>query len=165
VAHLHEGARVSYIGDGHDGRALGEHGRLLAITGRSGHVKWEDRTITLVDLNDVAALSPSTAAARPPADDDLADSLDVGPVRSFGVRGVYEVDGTSGVLSALASTGQLTGFASIAEDTRLFAEGRVRQDPELSRAAAQLDPEEADELIAMATAVLLRDAFGALDGD
>jgi hypothetical protein len=165
VAHLHEGSRVSYIGDGHDGRALGEHGRLLAITGRSGHVKWEDRTITLVDLVDVAPLSSTAAAARPPADDDLADSLDVGPVQAFGVRGVYETEGTPGVLNVLASTGQLTGFASIAEDTRLFAEGQVRQDPELSRVAAQLDPEEADELISTATAVLLRDAFGVLDGD
>lgn len=163
-----EGSHVSYVGDGRSGRALGERGQVLAITGRSGHVKWADRSITLEDLDDLALLRAGFGAARATAafepDDELADSLEVGPIQAAGMRGVYEAEGGAGVLSALASTGQLAGFASIAEEARLFAEARVRQDPDLARVAAQLDPEEADELVSLATAGLLRDAFGGVDG-
>lgn len=166
---LREGSHVSCVGDGRNGRALGERGQILAITGRSAHVKWADRSITLEDLDDLALLRSGFGAARATAavvepDDDLADSLDVGPIQAAGMRGVYEAEGGFGVLSALASTGQLSGFASIAEETRLFAEARVRQDPDLARVAAQLDPEEADELVSLATASLLRDVFGTVDG-
>lgn len=163
---LREGSRVSYVGDGDDGRALGERGQILAITGRSGHVKWADSTITLVDLEDVAPLSSITGAARAvTATDDLADSLDVGPIQAIGMRGLFETVGCNGVLSELTATGQLTGFPTIAEEARLYAEGRVRQDPDLSRVIAQLDPEEGDELISVATLVLLRTAFGVPDVD
>lgn len=165
---LREGSHVSYVGDGRNGRALGERGQILAITGRSGHVKWIDRSITLEELGNLALLRSGFGAARVAVaiepDDELADSLEVGPIQVAGMRGVYEAEGGEGVLSALASTGQLSGFTSIAEEARLFAEARVRQDPDLARVAAQLDPEEADELVSLATATLLRDAFGGVDG-
>jgi hypothetical protein len=163
---LREGSRVSYVGDGSDGRSLGERGQILAINGRSGHVKWADSSITLVDLEfDVAPLASTTGAVRAPARDELDDSLDVGPIHAVGMAGVYEREGGAGVLNALAGTGQLSSFASIAEEARFFVEQRVRQDPDFCRVTAQLDPDEADELISLASHVLLRDAFGVPGGD
>jgi hypothetical protein len=55
-------------------------GRLLAITGSSGHVKWdtghEAGKITLTDLNDLVTTGPAPVA-RTAVLDDWADSLDV----------------------------------------------------------------------------------------
>lgn len=165
VSNHHEGMRVSYIGDGSDGRILGERGQILAITGRAAHVKWADSSITLVDLNDLGKLATPTRTAAVTPVDDLADSLEVGPVVAVGMRGVFEAEGSGGVLRALAATGQLSRFASIAEDVRTFTERQVREDPDVRRVTAQLDPEEGDELVSVATLALLRDAFGTADGD
>lgn len=163
---LREGSRISYIGDGGDGRVLGERGQVLAITGRSGHVKWGDGSITLMDLDDIAPLGVTTAtfAAGMPQD-DLADSLDVGPIQATGVRAVYATQGGQAVLASLAANGQLGGFQAIADDARVYAEALVRQDPGVCLAVAQLDPEEGDELISLATSQLLRSAFGGDGGD
>lgn len=164
-----EGARVSYVGDGSDGRVLGERGQILSITGRCGHVKWADTSITLVALDDVLPVASTTGAVRAapaPVRDDLDDSLDVGPVPHLGMRGVYETEGGVGVLNALASSGQLSSFGAIAEEARTFVEQQIRQDPSFCQVTAQLDPDEADELIALASHVLIRDAFGQVtDGD
>lgn len=156
----HEGQSVSYVGDGRDGRALGERGRVLATSGQSGHVKWGDDTITLVDLRDVAPLSSTMGAARAVVRDELDDSLDVGPIVAPGVRGVFQSEGSTGVLQALAGSGQLASFASIAEQTRIYAEGLLRQDPGLMSAVSHLDDEDADEVITLATLRLLREVAG-----
>lgn len=160
-----EGQAVSYIGDGRDGRVLGERGRVLAVNGRSGHVKWDDHTITLVaDLeSDLAPLRSTTAAARVSVPDELDDSLEVGLPVHTGLRSVLAVEGSTAALNVLAASGQLTSFAAIADSARLHTEAQVRADQSFRRALAGLDEDEVDELVSTAALVLLRDSFGVLD--
>lgn len=160
-----EGSNVSYVGSGESGRDLGERGRILAINGRCGHVKWADHSITLEDLNDLGMVATAVEINTAPRD-ELDDSLEVGSMPVVGVRGLFDTEGSHGVLSALASVGQLSGFAVIAEEARAFVERQVREDPAFRSATAVFDPEESDELISVATSLLLRDAAGvSADGD
>jgi hypothetical protein len=159
---LPDGSSVSYIGDGHDGRALGERGQLLTTSGRTTHVKWADGTISPHDCDDIAPVNARLlreAVTR----DEFADSLEVGPIVATGLRATYETEGEAGVLNALASSGHLGGFQAIAEEIQGFAEQRIRQDGTFREAAAQLDEDEVDGLIRVAALVLLRDAFGTVD--
>lgn len=153
---LPEGSRVSYIGDGSDGLALGARGELLSRTAGAGHVKWDDGKITLTELESLASVSRRVSAPR----DDLADSLDVGPIQAVGLRSVYDTEGGPGALSVMASNGALGGFPAIAEETMTFVAQRIRQDGCFREALAGLDDEESDELVSLAVSVLLRDAFG-----
>lgn len=158
-----DGAQVSYVGDGHDGRALGERGQLLTTAGRIAHVKWGDGAITPHDVEDIAPTRAAHGAARAVVRDELDDSLDVGPVAHVGIRATYEVDGEVGVLNALAGSGQLGAFQMIAEEVASFTEQRIRQSGALHAVAGQLDEDEVDSMTRLAALVLLRDAFGALD--
>lgn len=160
---LPDGATVSYVGDGHDGRVLGERGQLLTTSGRVAHVKWADGAITPHDVEDVAPTSSARGAARLAVRDELEDSLDVGPVAHVGVRLAYEVEGEVGVLNVLASAGQLGAFQAIAEEVQTFTEQRIRQSGALREATSQLDEDEADGVARLAALVLLRDAFGQVD--
>lgn len=153
-----EGARISYVGNGHDGRVLGERGRLLARDHRSGHVRWADSSITLIDLDDIAPVASTFGAARAPDRDELEDSLAVGPIQAVGLRQVLDTEGHAGVLNAMAAAGQLGGLAGIAEDSLSFTAQRIRQEPAFREAVAQLDDDEVDALIQFVAQVLLRDA-------
>jgi hypothetical protein len=152
---LREGSKVSYIGDGRDGRTLGERGTLLVISGAVGHVQWLDGTLTPHYTDDLAPLGRIARIEH----DELADSLDVGPVVHVGVRAVYESEGSAGVLNQLSATGALTGFAEIAEEARTLVASRIRSDPGFRAVVAQLDDDEGEDLVALASHVLLRDAF------
>ena len=154
---LPEGSRVSYVGDGSDGLVLGDRGELLSRTGAAGHVMWSDGHVTLTDLD---FLAPAGRQQRTAVRDELADSLDVGPIQAVGLRAVYDSEGGCGVLSALESTGVLSSFPAIAEEVLSFAAQGVRQDGAVRRALGSLDDEAAEELIALATSTLLRDALG-----
>jgi hypothetical protein len=154
-----EGARISYVGNGNDGRVLGERGRLLARDHRSGHVKWADNSITMVDLEDIAAVASTYGAARAQPRDELDDSLAVGPIQAVGLRQVLDTEGQAGVLNALAAAGQLGGLVGIAEESLSFTAQRIRQEPAFREAVAQLDDDEVDALIQLAAQVLLRDAL------
>lgn len=157
-----EGAAVSYIGAEVD-RTLGERGVLVAISGRHGHVQWADRSITFEDLDDLGMVG-RTATVHEAARDELDDSLEVGTPATAGLRTVFETEGAPGVLTRLASTGQLSTFAQIAEETRGFVQERVRSELDSRQITAQLDPEDADDLITLASDSLLRDAFGGAGG-
>jgi hypothetical protein len=157
VSSLREGMRVSYVGDGRDGRSLGDRGQLLVRQGSKGQVRWADGSITPHFLDDLESTSMARLAAA--ASDGLEDSLDVGPIQATGVRATYDTDGSAGVLNQLAATGGLTSFAEIAEDARAFVAARIRQDPLLREATAALDDDEREDLIHVASHVLLRDAF------
>jgi hypothetical protein len=163
VSGLREGSKVSYIGDGHDGRQLGDHGRLLVRSGRQGHVKWASGEITPHDLEDLAP-APGAHQQRVAAVDPLADSLEVGLPQVVSVRATYEIEGAAGVLNALATTGSLGGFSEIANEVMSLVATRVRSDPGIAPVLAQLDDDEAAELVTTATHALLRDAFGDADG-
>jgi hypothetical protein len=155
---LREGSRVCYVGDGSDGRALGDRGRLLLRSGSSGHVRWDDGTIAPHYLADLEALAWSRQAAAVAAD-GLEDSLEVGPIQTVAVREAYEAEGSAGVLNQLSTTGALGGFAEIAQEARELVVARLRQDPTLGQATAALDDDEREDLILTATYALLRDAF------
>lgn len=158
MSFLREGCRVSYVGDGSDGRTLGDRGQLLVRSGRKGHVKWDDGQVTPHYLDDLAA---SAAQHRQAAviTDGLEDSLEVGPISMTGVRGVYDTEGGVGVLNAMATTGALVAFSEIALEAQQFVAQRIRQDPAFRQVTAQLDDDEAEELFTLASQALLRDAF------
>lgn len=159
---LPDGIRVSYVGDGRDGRTLGDRGELLTTAGHTAHVKWDTGGITPHDVEDIAPVSAriqAVAAER----DDFADSLEVGPIQATGLRAAYEVEGDAGVLNALASGGHLADFQIIAEEVAAFTEQRIRQSGSLRMIGDQLDAEEVDGVVRVAALALLRDAFGAVD--
>lgn len=155
-----EGDAVSFIGEG---ELFGAHGQLLANAGpHGGHVKWANGQVSLVDIEDLA-LSRRVPVVAAREHDDLEDSLEVGPLSTVGVRQVQDDEGPVGVLNFMASTGQLSGFAAIAEEIHTHATLLVRRDPGVREVTAQLDEDEAEGLIHLAASVLLRDAFGVVD--
>lgn len=162
-----EGMVVSFIGDGNDELTMGNHGRILAFASdTAGHVQWLDGplrgSVTLHDLEeDFAPASQRYQASR----DGLEDSLDVGPVSHTSARSIYDMEGSIGVLSMLASAGYLTNFEAIADDAQAFVQQRIRQEGSLREAMSQLDDVEADELVSLASRVLLHDAFSSYEVD
>lgn len=160
---FYEGQAVSYVGDGQQGLTLGAHGRLLAFasSGSAGHVHWLDGPlrgqVTVHELGTEVLPSTKKFAA---VHDGLEDSLEVGPIQHTSARAVYDLEGSAGVLSLLASSGHLANFEQIADDANAFVQGRIRAEASVREALAQLDDEEASELVALASRVLLRDAFG-----
>lgn len=152
---LREGQRVLYMGDGATGRALGERGQLLVRQGAKGDVRWADGSHTTEWLDDLEHIS---RAAHLVPQDGLEDSLEVGMVHTS-ARTIFDAEGSAGVLNHLAVTGALTSFPTVAEDARAFVVARLRQDPALLNATAQLDEDEREEIFVVAAHALLRDAF------
>lgn len=150
---LREGQGISYVGDGGNGRSLGDRGRILAEGGGGAHVKWADGMITLEDQRDIAPLAVA-AVSRGPVD-DLADSLEVGPVRATGLRQALNEGGSGGAVRVLASSGQLGDLDSIVEETLAFVAVRIRTEPVFLAAVSSLEEDEADELASVAARQLL----------
>ena len=159
---FYEGQAVSYVGDGQPGLTLGDHGRLLAFASKSaGHVQWLDGhrrgQVTVHELGtEVLPSSKKFEATR----DGLEDSLEVGPVPHTSARQVYDTEGSLGVLSMLASSGYLANFEAIADDAHAYVQKRIRNEASVREILAQLDDDEASEFVALASRVLLHDAFG-----
>lgn len=145
-----EGSRVSYIGE-HADIEVGDRGKVLAGAGPSAsHVRWDTGkkagTITMEAHYDLVV-------EREPHVPD-------GGLVTTVVAKAYERDGTVGMLNALSTEGHLASFPTIAEEAARLVNARIREDPIIQRAIAHLDPEEATELVSLATVSLLRDAFG-----
>lgn len=159
---FYEGQAVSYVGDGQQGLSLGDHGRLLAFASSSaGHVQWLDGQrrgqVTMHEFGtEILPASKKFEATK----DGLEDSLEVGPVPHTSARHVYDTEGSLGVLSMLASTGCTANFEAIADDVHAYVQGRIRQEAAVREVLAQLDDDEASELISLASRILLHDAFG-----
>lgn len=152
-----EGAKVAWVGPEVDGYEVGDSGSLLAFaSGAYAHVTWATGSHSgeteIVSIEDI---STGHVAAKDP----LADSLDMGGLVSFSARQVMDTEGEAGVLNAMASMGHLTAFSSIAEDVMSQVAAQVRQDPSFRAVASQLDEDEAEALIRLATTCLIRDAF------
>lgn len=152
---MHEGQRVIYVGDeGFGGPRQGDQGRLLMVASMdSAHVQMDDGNVFLVYTAD---LSPVQAAA---ARDDLEDSLEVGGLSTFAVRETFEASGEAGVVDTMASLGHLAAFSEYAEEALQHVVARVRQDPSFREVLAQLDEEDAERVLRLASACLIRDAF------
>jgi hypothetical protein len=162
---FYEGQAVSYVGGGHQGLSLGDHGRLLAFAStNTGHVQWLDGSrrgeVTIQSLGaEVLPASKKYAAVQ----DGLEDSLEVGPVPHTSARQAYDTDGSLGVLTMLASSGYTANFQAIAEEAQSFVEERIRQESSLREVLGQLDEDEASELVTLASRVLLHDVYGPED--
>lgn len=156
---IRDGQTVSYIGPGNGGIDLGDTGKVLSAGATGSHVLWSTGVLTnqivLVDNLDLAPMGRQASL------DGLDDSLDVVDAMSFSAaRNAYDLGGEVGVLNQMAEEGLLAAFGSIAEDAYEFIAGRVRQDPSFRAVTSQLDDDEGEALIALASHVLLRDAFG-----
>lgn len=159
---MKDGQRVSYVGISNSGLAMGDRGEVLSAADKASHVLFHtgSRTgaVVLVDNFDLASPTKKVAAI---ADDGLEDSLDVGTLAVTGAREVFDVEGETGILNVMAEQGHLSSFASIAQEAHDLISNRIRNDPSFRSMASQLDDEEAEAVVALATSVLIRDAFGA----
>ena len=156
---LREGQEVAYTGPANEGLILGDHGRLLVLSSGSGHVSWETGSlqgqITPVALYDLApARSVMTVQS------DLDDSLEVAGIALVAARDLYDADGELGVINAMAESGHLAAFQDIAEDALALVASRIRHDVSFREVLAQLDEEEGERVIRLASASLIHDAFG-----
>lgn len=162
---LHDGQQVTYIGPavavGPSQAALnlGERGKVLGAGDSASHVLFTTGAlkdqILLVDNFDLAPLGKVAST------DGLEDSLEVGSsLSASAARQAFDLGGEIGLLNQMAEDGYLQFFAQIAEDAYEFIAGRVRQDASFRAVTAQLDEEEGEALVRLASHVLLRDAFG-----
>lgn len=154
---MHEGQRVIYVGGPTDYVDLqpGCQGRLLVhASATHAHFQGSTGNVYLVEHEDLAP-ERRTASVDP-----LADSLEVGSISIFAVREIYDTEGESGVIQAMASSGHLASFSEIAEDALSMVASRIRQDPSFREVLAHLDEEEGESVLRMAAACLLRDAYG-----
>lgn len=151
---IREGAKVSYVGDEHDGLAVGDVGKVLSASGSSSHVLWatggQTGSITLVADMDLVANNKAPLSY---------DGLDGGSLVTVAVRDTYDVSGAVGLLNALNDEGHLATFGQIAEQAQQIVAASLRSDPSMTEVLASLDPDEASEFITFTAAVLLRDAF------
>lgn len=158
---MRDGQRVSYIGPGIEGLAMGDRGEVISAAANASHVLFHTGSrqgaVLLVDHFDLTGATKKVAAT---INDGLDDSLDVGTLAVTGAREIFEEEGETGVLNSMAEAGHLTSFASIAQEAHDLIQTRIRNDPSFRAVTAQLDDEEAESVIRLATAVLMRDAFG-----
>lgn len=154
---VREGQIVAWSSLAIDGHGVGDEGRLLSVAGSCAHVTWSTGLMSgvteVVSVHDISA-----TASRD--QDPLADSLDFGGLVSSAARDVYEAQGPEGVVGALSATGHLSSFEQIAEEALALVASRVRSDPSLREAVSTLDDEDAEAVVRLASAVLIRDAFG-----
>lgn len=152
---IHDGSRVSFVGHPSDGLGIGDHGRVFQAGASGSHVKWasgERRGEIDLIRNDDLVEMPTTGSLT-------ADAITEPGLVSFAVRAVHSTSGDVGVLNALNAEGHLESFEDIAEDALAFVSSRIRQDPSFVEVLGQLEPDDGDDLVALAASTLLRDAF------
>lgn len=156
---MREGTKVSYTGMDEGGLSMGDQGRVLSSAGAVTHVMWSTGSlahqVTPVYDHDLASLGSQQAVS-----DALEDSLDVGGLMSFSARRAFDVGGEVAVLNEMAEAGHLASFSQIAEEAITHVAARIRQDASFRAVAADLDEEEAESVLRLASACLIRDAFG-----
>lgn len=158
---LREGDVVSWVGSVRPGGvSVGDVGTVASSSGDSGHVLWSTGARRgQVDLVDGFDVVPAPAGPRRnTVASSLRDALGLDSVHTA-AREVFEESGAAGLLSAMHEQGDLSGFASIAEGAAEYVAARLRENPEFSRTLSALEDSEADSLVALASTVLLRDAF------
>ena len=163
MAFLREGFTVTFIGEDADGVTLGDKGQLLSFANdQQSHasVLWHTgvraNQVTLASIEDIDNSSKKYAQHY---HDDLADSLEVGPITVTGARQVYDTGGPEGTLVHLASQGTLIGLATIADQVLDWTCAKIRHETTFMTAIAGLEPDEQEEVIHMAACTALRDTF------
>lgn len=154
-----DGSRVRYIGPEDGPLRHHDQGSVLATSGNAAHIQWRTGALAgQVLLHDIYALEPLTAR-QGAVEEALDDSLDVAGLGTFTARQIYDENGPSGLLNAMADAGKLAIFQDIAEDALTLVAERIRTSPSFTALAAHLDDDEADQMIRLASVALIRDAF------
>lgn len=161
-----EGQTVSYVGLPERGLDVGDKGRTLSCSGSSSHVMWTTgHRVDLVDLihhDDLVV--QAKAATRMSTAGSLEDTLSVPSLSMVAVRETLEESGEAGLLNALADTGCLGFLVDAADEALAMVASRVRADEGFALVLSHLDCDEAERLVELTAAVVLRDAFGSSDG-
>lgn len=156
---IHDGTRITYTGPQDGPLKPGDQGSVLAVSGHAAHVQWRTGALAgqvqLMDADDLQPLGSRQGALE----DALDDSLDVAGLGTFTARQLYDETGPSGLLNAMADAGKLAAFQDIAEEALTLITERLRTSASFTALAAHLDDDEADQIIRMASAALIRDAF------
>lgn len=167
MAFLKEGFTITYIGPDADGLVLGDKGTLLAFASNDtepddyAHCLWHTgiRTgqPTLVRIGDIDNASKKYQQAH---HDDLADSLDVGPIQTVGAKQVHASGGVDGVLVYLSTEGALANLPRYTEEALSLVASKIRSDQVIMSHLGALDVDEQEEIIAQAALRSLGNAFG-----
>lgn len=158
---INDGTRVRYTGNQDGPLAHGDQGSVLAVFDHAAHVQWRTGAlagkVTLHDTDDedLHPLTPRQGSVE----DALDDSLDVAGLGTFTARQIYDENGPSGLLNAMADAGHLAAFQDIAEDALALIAERLRTSTSFTTLASHLDEDEADQMVRLASATLIRDAF------
>ena len=156
---LREGGRVAYVGADAGSLRLGDQGTLLSVSGAVAHVRWDSGAaggqVSAHYETDLTTLAPPREVVAC----SLEDSLEVGGLVSFAVRDTFDSGGESAVLNAMAEAGHLAAFADIAQEALDLVSARIRRDASFQAVLADLDPEESEDVVRLASICLVRDAF------
>jgi hypothetical protein len=156
---IYDGCRVSYTGHGEGGLAFDDQGLVLVASGTGAHVHWKTGAladqVTLVDVQDLTALGGRQQAVEAALD----DSLEVAGLGTFTARQIFDEGGSEALLNVMVDSGHLSSFGSIAEEALSLVVGRIRTSDAVRQVVCHLDENEADEVVRLAAAALIRDAF------
>lgn len=156
---VHDGCRVAYIGLGKEAFSFDDQGIVLVTSGSCAHVQWKTGALTgevsPVDVQDLTVIGGRRGAVEA----DLDDSLEVVGLGTFTAQQIYDEGGAEALLNAMVDSGHLSTFSSIAEEALTLVEGRIRASASFHAAISHLDEADADEMVRLASAALIRDAF------
>lgn len=161
---IREGSSVTYVGyDTHAGLAHGDVGRVLAYDYTTGtaHVLWS----TGAKVHQSLPVYEDALIITGSLTDGLDDSLEVGTLGTFSARRTFDETGPTGLLNEMADWGHLAAFAEYAEEAVAHVSSRLRRDPAMLSAVAELDEDEAEQVFRTASVCLIRDAFTGSETD
>lgn len=160
---MREGAKVAYTGAEEGGLEVGDRGKVVSVDGNICHVLWTSGAkVHQITPHYDSTLVTVTGASN---DHGLDDSLEVGSLLTFSARNSFDAGGSVQVVSEMAEMGHLGTFSEIAEEALSLVAARVRQDPSFRMVTADLEEDEAEEVYRIASACLIRDAFGHEESD
>jgi hypothetical protein len=139
-----EGERVAFVGD-ESIRPVGALGRVVQEAGIGSHVAWDDSDVTLERNYDLVIQ---------PGDDGMVHTA---ALTTFSARTTYDRQGGLGVVKALSDEGHLSAMGSLVESAYQTFTASIREDPSVREVIAELDPEEAAEVVSVMANVLWND--------
>jgi hypothetical protein len=145
-----DGQQISFIGLDR-GLNYGEAGRILEAGTESSAILWKSGSVTTQYNSDLLPVGKIAFS------DGLDDCLEVGePLRTSAAREAFDIGGESAVLNYMSESGHLASMSDIAEDAMAFVSARLRQDQYFRSILSQLDDDEGDSLVNLASRVALR---------
>lgn len=151
-----EGAHIAFIGEDNaldaGSLSIGDEGRVVQATGMGSYVLWAtgalEGQITLEPNIDIVAI----ASAEEDVDLDAT-------ITTLAAKDVYAKAGSVGILNILNKEGHLAFFEEVARDAISLISSSIRNDASFKSITEQLDFQEGENLIQLATNTLIRDAF------